>query len=108
MQPLEKMAAQIKAYRDAWDSPESKPLSDVVDERRSRAYTLVHCAESMAQAEDERHLGVGHLVVPNLAEFTLEWEFPNITQEERDAAVPAAEAARSTATSPSRTSTTAT
>ena len=29
MQPLDKMAAQIRAYRDAWNSPGAKPISDV-------------------------------------------------------------------------------
>ena len=44
MQPLDKMAAQIRAYRDAWNSPEAKPITDVATNKVA-AYTLVHCAD---------------------------------------------------------------
>ncbi len=87
MQPLDKMAAQIKAYKEAWNSPESKPLSDV-STNKVGAYTLVHCAESMAQAEDN---GIWPSITwwyRTVAQFTLDWEFPNITQEERDKRFP--------------------
>jgi alkanesulfonate monooxygenase SsuD/methylene tetrahydromethanopterin reductase-like flavin-dependent oxidoreductase (luciferase family) len=87
MQPLEKMAAQVKAYRDAWNSPESKPLSDVSTNKVS-AYTLVHCADTMAQAEEQ---GIWESITwwyRSVAEFSLEWEFPHFTQEERDRRFP--------------------
>jgi len=87
MRPLEQMAEQIAAYRDAWNSPDAKPLSDVANDRVG-AYTLVHCAESMEQAEAN---GIWEAVAwwyRTVAEFTLQWEFPNITQEERDAQFP--------------------
>src|SRR5215471_3533226 len=87
MRPLEKMAEQITAYREAWSSPEAKPLSDVANNRVG-AYTLVHCAESMEQAEAN---GIWEAVTwwyRTVAEFTLQWEFPNITQAERDVQFP--------------------
>jgi len=87
MQPLDRMAAQIKAYREAWNSPGAKPISDVATNKVA-AYTLVHCAESMEQAEAN---GIWEAVTwwyRTVAEFTLQWEFPNITQEERDAQFP--------------------
>ena len=52
------------------------------------AYTLVHCAESLAECERN---GIWESVwwwYKNLAEFTLEWELPNLSQEERDATFP--------------------
>ena len=52
------------------------------------AYTLVHCADTMAQCEAN---GIWESVwwwYKNLAEFTLEWEFPNIPEEERDRIFP--------------------
>ena len=61
MQPLERMAQQIEAYRKA--QLRAKPLTDVATNKVA-AYTLVHCADSMAQAEAERHLEVGGVVVP--------------------------------------------
>ena len=82
MQPLDKMAAQIKAYREAYDSPEAKPLSDVATNKVA-AYTLVHCADSMQQAEAN---GIWESVgwwYRSIAEFTLEWEFPNLPEAER-------------------------
>jgi alkanesulfonate monooxygenase SsuD/methylene tetrahydromethanopterin reductase-like flavin-dependent oxidoreductase (luciferase family) len=87
MQPLDRMAAQIKAYRDAFDSPDSQPLTDV-STNKVAAYTLVYCAESMDQAEAD---GVWDSVAwwyRSTAEFTLQWEFPNISQPERDARFP--------------------
>jgi alkanesulfonate monooxygenase SsuD/methylene tetrahydromethanopterin reductase-like flavin-dependent oxidoreductase (luciferase family) len=87
MQPLEKMAAQIKAYRTAWNSPEAKPITSVANNRVA-AYTLVHCADSMAQAEAN---GIWESVgwwYKNIAEFTLQWELPHVTQAERDLIFP--------------------
>ena len=63
MQPLDKMAAQIQAYREAWNSPEAKPITDVATNKVA-AYTLVHCAETEQQARRQRRLGVGRVVVP--------------------------------------------
>ena len=106
MQPLEKMAAQIRGYRDAWNSPDAKPISDVATNKVA-AYTLVHCAETNDQARDN---GVWESVAwwyQNIAEFTLKWELPHLPPEARR------QRSRSSirswrATSPSSTSTKAT
>ena len=87
MQPLDRMAAQIRAYREAWASPESKPIADT-SVNKVAAYTLVHCAESMEKAEEN---GVWESVgwwYQNIAEFTLNWELPHLDQAARDATFP--------------------
>ena len=87
MQPLDRMAAQIKAYREAWNSPDAKPITAVANNRVA-AYTLVHCAESMEQAQEN---GIWESVgwwYRSIAEFTLEWEFPNVPKAEQDAIFP--------------------
>ena len=87
MQPLDKMGAQIKAYRDAWASPESKPIADV-STNKVAAYTLVHCAETNEQAVEN---GVWDSVAwwyQKIAEFNLQWELPQITPEEADRIFP--------------------
>jgi alkanesulfonate monooxygenase SsuD/methylene tetrahydromethanopterin reductase-like flavin-dependent oxidoreductase (luciferase family) len=85
LQPLNKMAEHIRAYREAAANP--KPITRVTTNKVA-AYTLVHCAESMEQAEAN---GIWDSVwwwYKNLAEFTLEWEFPNIPESERDRIFP--------------------
>lgn len=85
LQPLDAMEAHIRQYREAIADPE--PITRAVNDRVA-SYTLVHCADSMEQAEEN---GIWESVwwwYKNLAEFTLEWEFPNITEEERDRIFP--------------------
>lgn len=85
MQPLEKMAQQIRAYRAA--QQRAKPLTGV-STNRVAAYTLVHCAETMDQAVDN---GIWDSVgwwYQNLAQFTLDWELAHLSQEEQDATFP--------------------
>ena len=85
LQPIDKMAEHIRQYREAARDPE--PITRVTTNKVA-AYTLVHCAESMEQAEKN---GIWESVwwwYKNLAEFTLEWEFPNIPESERDKIFP--------------------
>jgi alkanesulfonate monooxygenase SsuD/methylene tetrahydromethanopterin reductase-like flavin-dependent oxidoreductase (luciferase family) len=85
LQPIHKMGNHIAQYREAAANPE--PLTRVVNDRVA-AYTLVHCAESLAECERN---GIWESVwwwYKNLAEFTLEWELPNVSQAERDAVFP--------------------
>jgi alkanesulfonate monooxygenase SsuD/methylene tetrahydromethanopterin reductase-like flavin-dependent oxidoreductase (luciferase family) len=85
MQPLEKMAQHITDYRAAQET--AKPITRVHNNRVA-AYTLVHCADSLAQCEAN---GIWDSVwwwYKNLAEFTLEWEFPHLSQEEKDQIFP--------------------
>jgi alkanesulfonate monooxygenase SsuD/methylene tetrahydromethanopterin reductase-like flavin-dependent oxidoreductase (luciferase family) len=85
LQPLEKMAEHIADYRKAAENP--TPVTRVV-QNRVAAYTLVHCADTFAQCEED---GIWESVwwwYKNLAEFTLEWEFPHLSQQERDQIFP--------------------
>lgn len=85
LQPIQKMGQHIAQYRAAAANP--TPLTRVVNNRVA-AYTLVHCAESLAECERN---GIWDSVwwwYKNLAEFTLEWELPNLSQGERDATFP--------------------
>jgi alkanesulfonate monooxygenase SsuD/methylene tetrahydromethanopterin reductase-like flavin-dependent oxidoreductase (luciferase family) len=85
MQPLEVMAEQVARYRKAQLT--AKPITDVTTNKVA-AYTLVHCAETKQQAIDN---GIWKSVgwwYQNLAQFTLDWEFPNLSPEERDATFP--------------------
>ena len=88
MQPLEVMAEQVARYRKAQLT--AKPITDVTTNKVA-AYTLVHCAETKQQAIDN---GIWKSVgwwYQNLAQFTLDWEFPNLSPEERDDDVPVAQ-----------------
>jgi len=85
MQPLEQMARQVVAYRKAAATP--KPLTDVTTNRVA-AYTLVHCAESMQQAEAN---GIWDSVAwwyQNLAQFTLDWELVHLSDAEKASTFP--------------------
>ncbi len=85
MQPLEKMAAHIAAYRKA--AKNVTPLTDVVTNKVA-AYTLVHCAESTTKAEEN---GIWQSVgwwYQHLAQFTLEWELPHLSPEEQASTFP--------------------
>jgi alkanesulfonate monooxygenase SsuD/methylene tetrahydromethanopterin reductase-like flavin-dependent oxidoreductase (luciferase family) len=85
MQPMAALAELYDAYRAA--SAHAKPITDVTN-KRIGAYTLVHCADSAEEAEAN---GVWDNVdwwYQNLAEFTLEWEMPNLTKEEQDRIFP--------------------
>jgi alkanesulfonate monooxygenase SsuD/methylene tetrahydromethanopterin reductase-like flavin-dependent oxidoreductase (luciferase family) len=85
MQPLDVLKSRIDDYRLA--SQNAKPITRIHNNRVA-AYTLVHCAESMAQCEAN---GIWDSVwwwYQNLAEFTLEWEFAHFSQEEKDRIFP--------------------
>jgi alkanesulfonate monooxygenase SsuD/methylene tetrahydromethanopterin reductase-like flavin-dependent oxidoreductase (luciferase family) len=85
LKPVEDLAKQIERYRAA--SKRAKPLTRIQNDRVA-AYTLVHCAETMEQAEAN---GIWDSVwwwYKHLAEFTIEWELPNMSQEEVDQIFP--------------------
>jgi alkanesulfonate monooxygenase SsuD/methylene tetrahydromethanopterin reductase-like flavin-dependent oxidoreductase (luciferase family) len=83
MQPLSKMAAHIAAYRDAAQNP--TPITEVTTNRVA-AYTLVHITDDRGpEAAVWKSVGWWY---QHLAEFTLEWELPHLSQEERDRVFP--------------------
>jgi alkanesulfonate monooxygenase SsuD/methylene tetrahydromethanopterin reductase-like flavin-dependent oxidoreductase (luciferase family) len=89
MQPLEALAKHVKQYREAAANP--KPITRVTTNKVA-AYTLVHCADSFEQAEKN---GIWDSVwwwYQNIAQFTLEWEFPHFSPEQKSARFPLLEA----------------
>jgi alkanesulfonate monooxygenase SsuD/methylene tetrahydromethanopterin reductase-like flavin-dependent oxidoreductase (luciferase family) len=85
MQPIEKMGQQIAQYRKAALNP--TPVTRVTTNKVA-AYTLVHCGESMAECENNHIWDAVWWWYQSIAEFTLQWEFPHFTQEERDRMFP--------------------
>ena len=85
MQPLEAMGRHIRNYRAAAENPE--PITDVTT-NATAAYTLVHCAETPQQVLDNEVWKSVEWWYTNLAQFTLDWELPELSQEERDATFP--------------------
>jgi alkanesulfonate monooxygenase SsuD/methylene tetrahydromethanopterin reductase-like flavin-dependent oxidoreductase (luciferase family) len=85
MRPVEAMAEMIRQYREA-----SRNAVDLtrVHNNRAAVYTLVHCADTMAQAEANGIWDATWWWYSNLAKFTLDWEFPNYPQEDRDRMFP--------------------
>ncbi len=86
LQPVEMMAKTIDAYRGAQDA--SAPTLTRVRNDRVGAYTLVHCTDDPDEAAA---YGLWDSVTwwyKHLAEFTLEWELPNLSPEEQEAVFP--------------------
>ncbi|HSS08307.1 MAG TPA: LLM class flavin-dependent oxidoreductase [Acidimicrobiales bacterium] len=89
MQPLERMAAHIAAYRTASRQPQ--PLTGVTTNKVA-AYTLVHITDEHITNEhitndSDIWRSVGWWYT-NLAQFTLDWELPHLSQQEKDTAFP--------------------
>ena len=84
MQPLERMAAHIAAYRSA--SEQATPLTDVTTNKVA-AYTLVHVTDNNRSPDTDVWRSVGWWY-SNLAEFTLQWELPHLSEHERESAFP--------------------
>ncbi len=85
MQPIEMMAKAIEMYRAAQIN--AKPLTDV-QTNKVAAYTLVHCAEDEAQLRANGLYESISWWYQHLAQFTIDWEFPNTPKEEVDRIFP--------------------
>ena len=85
MQPIEKMGEHIRQYREQAADP--TPLTRVTTNQVS-AYTLVHCVDDEQQLEENRLYDSVWWWYQHLAEFTLQWEFPHFSQEEKDRIFP--------------------
>ena len=81
LQPVEKMAEHIRVYRDAQAASE-RPLTRVKNDRVG-AYTLVHCCDDLDEAANYTLWDSVSWWYRHLAEFTLEWELPNLSKEEQ-------------------------
>jgi alkanesulfonate monooxygenase SsuD/methylene tetrahydromethanopterin reductase-like flavin-dependent oxidoreductase (luciferase family) len=86
LHPVEATAAQIGVYRDAQAA--SDTLLTRVRNDRAGAFTLVHCVDDMDEAAGYGLWDAVTWWYKHLATFTLEWEMPNLTQEEQDAIFP--------------------
>ncbi|HVW41682.1 MAG TPA: LLM class flavin-dependent oxidoreductase [Amycolatopsis sp.] len=85
LKPLAELKKQVDQYRAAAANPE--PITRVT-QNKIASYTLVHCAPTMAEAEEA---GIWESVLwwyQNLAEFTIEWELPHLPPEEQEKAFP--------------------
>ena len=83
--PVEKMAEVIAMYHEAQRQPE---LLTKVRNDRVGAYTLVHCCDDLEEAAAYRLWESVEWWYRNLAEFTIQWELPNLSDEARDRAFP--------------------
>jgi alkanesulfonate monooxygenase SsuD/methylene tetrahydromethanopterin reductase-like flavin-dependent oxidoreductase (luciferase family) len=86
LQSLEASAVNWAAYREAVARC-TKPATRILNPKLA-VYTLVHCADSMEQAEE---YGVWESVwwwYKHLAEFTLQWEMEHLDPDSKMAAFP--------------------
>ncbi len=83
LQPVEKMADHIRAYRSAQASARPGDMLTRVRNDRVGVYTLVHAYED---ADEAAAYGLWDSVnwwYKNLAEFTLQWELAMLSEEEK-------------------------
>ncbi len=88
LQPVEKMADHIRAYRTAQAMARPEDRLTRVRNDRVGVYTLVHVYED---AEEAAGYGLWESVnwwYKHLAEFTLEWELPHLSEEEQNRVFP--------------------
>jgi len=89
MQPLDKLAAIVKTYREAQKN--AVPLTGV-HTNKVGVYTLVHCAESRDSFATDRVWESMWWWYKGLAEFHLKWEMAHLSDAEKAEAFPLLEA----------------
>ena len=88
LQPVEKMAEHIRAYRSAQAMARTEDMLTRVRNDRVGVYTLVHCYDD---ADEAAAYGLWESVnwwYRHLAEFTLQWELPMLSEAEQKAVFP--------------------
>jgi alkanesulfonate monooxygenase SsuD/methylene tetrahydromethanopterin reductase-like flavin-dependent oxidoreductase (luciferase family) len=85
-QSVDKLAEVVRAYRNA-QSEGITPLTGIINDRVG-AYTLVHCCDDLDAAADYGLWQSVEWWYRHLAEFTLEWELPNLSPEEQHEVFP--------------------
>jgi alkanesulfonate monooxygenase SsuD/methylene tetrahydromethanopterin reductase-like flavin-dependent oxidoreductase (luciferase family) len=85
LQPVEAMAKVIDVYRNA--QADCVPLTRVRNDRAG-AYTLVHCTDDLDEAAEYGLWDSVRWWYQHLAEFTLQWELPNLSKAEQEAVFP--------------------
>jgi alkanesulfonate monooxygenase SsuD/methylene tetrahydromethanopterin reductase-like flavin-dependent oxidoreductase (luciferase family) len=92
VQPVEELARRIARYREL--SQNAVPLTRVKNTQVA-AYTLVHCASDMAQAEREYDVwGSVAWWYRAVIEFSIQWELPPMSDEELKERFPRLESMR--------------
>ncbi|MGZ4128635.1 MAG: LLM class flavin-dependent oxidoreductase [Actinomycetota bacterium] len=85
MQPLDVLKSRIDDYRLSIQN--AKPITRILNNKVA-AYTLVHCAPTMAECEEHGIWDAVWWWYQNLAAFTLEWEFAHFSDEEKERMFP--------------------
>jgi alkanesulfonate monooxygenase SsuD/methylene tetrahydromethanopterin reductase-like flavin-dependent oxidoreductase (luciferase family) len=85
MQPLDKLASLIDAYRE--EQKNAVPLTSVATNKVG-VYTLVHCSESRAKFDTNRVWDSLWWWYASSAEFILKWEMSHLSKEDQDKAFP--------------------
>jgi alkanesulfonate monooxygenase SsuD/methylene tetrahydromethanopterin reductase-like flavin-dependent oxidoreductase (luciferase family) len=83
VQPVEKMADTIRAYRSAQAMARPEEMLTRVKNDRVGAYTLVHCYDDPDEAAAYGLWTSVNWWYKNLAEFTLQWELAGLPEEEK-------------------------
>ncbi len=87
VRPLDEMVDHIRLYREA-QAACTQPVTRVKNDRVG-VYTMVHCCDDLDEAAASYSLWDSLAYwYSHLAQFTLEWEFPNLTREEQLAIFP--------------------
>jgi alkanesulfonate monooxygenase SsuD/methylene tetrahydromethanopterin reductase-like flavin-dependent oxidoreductase (luciferase family) len=85
MRPLHDMATQVAAYREG--AADATPLTNVTTNKVA-AYTLVHCTDTLQQAETNGIWDAVWWWYQNYAETALKWDFPELDKEQQDKMFP--------------------
>ena len=88
LQPVEKMAEHIRAYRAAQSMARPQDMLTRVRNDRVGVYTLVHAYDDADAAADYGLWDSVNWWYRHLAEFTLKWELPMLGVEEQKAVFP--------------------
>ncbi len=83
LQPVERMAEHITAYRQAQAIAKAEDMITRVRNDRVGVYTLVHCCDDMDEAAAYGLWDSVSWWYRHLAEFTLQWEMPELPKEEQ-------------------------
>lgn len=83
LQPVEKMAEHIAAYRGAQAMAREEDRLTGVRNDRVGVYTLVHAYDDADEAEAYGLWESVNWWYQHLAEFTLKWELPELSEEEQ-------------------------
>lgn len=89
--PVDTLAQRIARYRTL--SKEAQPITRIVNNKVA-PYTLVHCASSMAEAENYDIWSSVAWWYTHLIDFTIEWELPPMSDDELKKRFPNLDAAR--------------